>query len=261
MEFVRPKVAPRANPRTDSPARLSGSRGPRREDAATRRRHLVPPFLRLPRPFRVHDLVSMRNLITLVAGLGGAASLAFLALGTSAPAVADPTPSPAAVTYGVDLGHSNIMFKCKHLGVAYQWGRFDEFTGSFTLDADSSKSKVEITVDAASVNSKDEKRDQHLRSADFFDAKQFPEMTFVSTKVVAKEGDVFTITGDLTLHGVKKSITFDVTKVGEAATRMGDRAGFEGSFVIDRMDYGVSAYGEMLGHEVTMTFAIEGVKR
>lgn len=166
-----------------------------------------------------------------------------------------------ATTYAVDLTHSNILFKCKHLGVSYQWGRFDKFEGSFTLAEKETESKVSITVDAESVDTNSKDRDDHLRGPDFFNVKQFPEMTFESTEVEAKEGDVFTITGDLTLHGETKSITFDVEKVGEQETRMGQRAGFEGSFVIDRMDYGVKAYEKMLGHDVTMHFAIEGVKR
>ncbi|MEE2939899.1 MAG: YceI family protein, partial [Planctomycetota bacterium] len=200
----------------------------------------------------------MRNLSPVLAAIGGAACLVAFALTSSVPVSGGTPAAAAAATYGVDLGHSNILFKCKHLGVSYQWGRFDAFGGSFTLSEEAAESSVEITVDAASVNSNDEKRDKHLRSADFFDAKQFPEMTFRSKKVVSKGEGVFSITGDLTLHGVTRSIVFDVTKVGEAATRMGDRAGFEGSFVIDRMDYGISAYGEMLGHDVHMHFAIEG---
>ena len=202
----------------------------------------------------------MRDLASLAVALGGASLLAAFALASSSHASGGTPDLVAEATYGGDLGHSNILFKCKHLDVSYQWGRFDRFEGAFTLSEDAAKSSVEITVDASSVNSNDEKRDQHLRSADFFDSKQFPEMVFKSTKVAVKGEGVFAITGDLTLHGVTRSIEFDVEKVGEASTRMGDRAGFEGSFVIDRMDYGISAYGEMLGHDVHMHFAIEGVK-
>lgn len=202
----------------------------------------------------------MRKLVSAAAASALGIALIIFAVASSEAASGRTHAPVAATTYGVDLGHSNILFKCKHLGVSYQWGRFDRFEGSFTLSDDVASSSVEITVDAASVDSNDENRDKHLRSADFFDAKQFPEMSFKSTQVEAKGDAVFSITGDLTLHGVTRSIEFEVTKVGEAATRMGDRAGFEGSFVIDRMDYGVSAYGEMLGHDVHMHFAIEGVK-
>ncbi len=203
----------------------------------------------------------MRNSLTLTAVLLGASAVAFISTapsssaGSSAAAVA-----PVATTYKVDLSHSNILFKCKHLGVSYQWGRFDAFSGGFTLDEDVSKSKVSIKVDATSVNSNNKDRDDHLRGPDFFDVKQFEHMTFESTKVVAKGDDVFSITGKLNLHGVEKEISFDVTKVGEAATRMGQRAGFEGHFVIDRMDFGIKTYPDTLGQDVTMHFAIEGIQ-
>lgn len=203
----------------------------------------------------------MRLLLSLLTGAAATAAALTLATATSAPAAATATVAPAATTYAVDLSHSNILFKVKHLGVAYQWGRFDQFEGMFTLDKDPAKSSVEITVKAESVNSNDEGRDKHLRGADFFNVKEFEDMTFKSTKVEAKDGDVFAITGDLTLRGKTNSITFDVTKVGEGATRMGDRCGFEGAFVIDRMDYGVSYGGNLLGHDVHMHFAIEGIKK
>ena len=205
----------------------------------------------------------MRALFTVsFAALSGALLLT-AAAPTSTPAAVPTaaTATPAEATAdNVDLSHSNILFKVKHLGVAYQYGRFDKFTGSFTLGEDDASSSVTITVDADSVNSNDPKRDAHLRNADFFNTKQFPEMTFVSTKVTKGEGDSYTIVGDLTLHGTKKEITMDVTKVGEQETRMGQRAGFEGSFTIDRTDFGISTYKDALGSDVHMIFAIEGIK-
>lgn len=203
----------------------------------------------------------MRKSITLAAALLGASAIAFISAAPSSSAGSSPAAVvPVANTYKVDLSHSNILFKCKHLGVSYQWGRFDSFAGSFTLDADAANLSVAIKVDADSVNSNNKDRDDHLRGPDFFDAKQFGHMTFESSKVAAKGDDVFVITGTLSLHGVKKEITFDVTKVGEEATKMGKRAGFEGHFVIDRMDYGIKTYPDMLGSDVTMHFAIEGVQ-
>lgn len=202
----------------------------------------------------------MRTLLSL--GLVGLASTLLFAAASgtgvsAAPAAARPT---VATTYAVDLSHSNILFRCKHLDVSYQWGRFDDFDGSFTLDEDASKSNVSITVQATSVNSNSKDRDDHLRGPDFFSVKEFPEMTFRSTKVEKADGDQYKITGDLTLHGVTKSITMEATKIGEADTRMGQRAGFEGRFVIDRNDFGIKTYPGVLGDDVTMTFAIEGEK-
>lgn len=201
----------------------------------------------------------MRTLLSLAAA-AAASTLVLLTAASSPSEAAAPAPAarPAAGTFAIDTGHSNILFRCKHLGVAYQWGRFDKFEGSFTLAEKAEESNVQITVDAMSVNSNSKGRDDHLRGPDFFDAKQHPDMTFQSTKVAAKGENTFTITGDLTLRGKTKSITFDVEKIGEADTRMGRRAGFEGSFVVDRMEFGVDAYGDTLGHDVTMTFAIEG---
>lgn len=187
------------------------------------------------------------------------AALALLSpAGTATPA--SPSPALPATSYGVDLGHSTLMFRCKHLGVSYQWGRFDKFGGSFTLAEDPAASMVEVTIDAASVNSNSNGRDDHLRGPDFFNVKQFPEITFKS-KAVKGDGAKYTITGDLTFHGVTREVEMEVEKVGEADTRMGRRAGFEGRFVIDRTDFGVETYSDSLGTEVTMTFAVEGIAK
>ncbi len=206
----------------------------------------------------------MRTLITLSsAALAGALFLTAAAPSTTKAATAPAATASSvaeAMVYNVDLGHSNIIFKCKHLGVSYQYGRFDKFEGQFTLGEDDASSSVSITVDADSVNSNDEKRDAHLRNADFFNVKQFPEMKFESTKVTKGEGDAYSIVGNLTLHGTMKEITMAVTKVGEEKTKMGQRCGFEGSFTIDRMDFGITEYADMLGHDVHMLFAIEGIQ-
>lgn len=194
----------------------------------------------------------------------GAALVAGLLLAPAAPlesAGARATTLPAADTFAVDGVHSSILFRCGHLGVSYQWGRFNSFTGEFVLDEDPAKSHVSIEVEAASVDTGNGGRDDHLRGPDYFDAKQFPKMTFRSTAVAKGEGDAYAITGDLELHGVKKSITFDVQKVGEGDfDKFGYRAGFTGSFTIDRFDFGIESSGETLGHDVEMTFSIEGIR-
>ncbi|MFT5735012.1 MAG: polyisoprenoid-binding protein YceI [Planctomycetota bacterium] len=205
----------------------------------------------------------MRGLLTLsIVAFAGAFLLTAARPFTSAPeSVGTPISPLEATTYKVDLTHSNILFKCKHLGVSYQYGRFDKFSGTFTLGDDAATSNVSITVDPASVNSNSEGRDKHLRSADYFNVKQFPEMKFESTKITPGDGDAYAVVGSLTLHGVTKEITMDVTKVGEVdAGKMGQRAGFEGSFTIDRMDYGIESAPDMLGHDVRMMFSIEGIK-
>lgn len=199
-----------------------------------------------------------------------AAPLALAALGAMAVAVgaAAPVgvdvPQDAVGSYEVDGSHSTIGFKIKHMDVAYQFGRFDKFSGEVRLGKAAADSSVRVTIDAASVNTNNEQRDQHLRSQDFLDAKQFPEATFVSTKVAAKDDDTFVVTGDLTLHGVKKSVTFDMDLVGakDAGERMGFRAGFLGTLPINRRDFGINTYpNEALSDMIELTFAIESSKK
>lgn len=163
--------------------------------------------------------------------------------------------------YEIDTAHSMIIFRAKHNGVSYNYGRFNEFTGAITMDeTDASKSTVEFEVKAASVDTGNEKRDQHLRSSDFFSAKQFPVITFKSTKVSAKEGeeDVLEVTGDLELHGVKKSITVDVTITGRAKDRQGvSLIGFESIFTIKRSEYGMTYGMGGISDDVQLTVSIE----
>ncbi|MDE0018337.1 MAG: YceI family protein [Candidatus Poribacteria bacterium] len=163
--------------------------------------------------------------------------------------------------YEIDTAHSMIIFRAKHNGVSYNYGRFNEFTGAITMDeTDASKSTVEFEVKAASVDTGNEKRDQHLRSSDFFSAKQFPVITFKSTKVSAKEGeeDVLEVTGDLELHGVKKSITVDVEITGRATGRDGESLiGFESIFEIKRSEFGMTYGMGPVSDEIRLIVSIE----
>ena len=167
----------------------------------------------------------------------------------------------AADMYEIDTEHSMIIFRAKHSNVSYNYGRFNEFTGAISMDeTDISKSTVEFEVKAASIDTGNEKRDQHLRSSDFFSAKQFPVITFKSTKVSMKEGaeDVLEVTGDLELHGVKKLITVDVEITGRATGRDGESLiGFESIFTIKRsefdMTYGIGAVSD----EIRLIVSIE----
>ena len=171
------------------------------------------------------------------------------------------TQSMSVTAYEVDTAHSMILFRAKHNGVAYNYGRFNEFTGAITMDeTDASKSTVEFEVKAASVDTGNEKRDQHLRSSDFFSAKQFPVITFKSTKVSAKEGEgeVLAVTGDLELHGVKKSITVDVEITGRAQGRQGESLiGFESIFTIKRSEFGMTYGLGPISDEIRLIVSIE----
>ncbi|MCY4402462.1 MAG: YceI family protein [Candidatus Poribacteria bacterium] len=167
----------------------------------------------------------------------------------------------AEKTYNIDAVHSAVFFRAKHLGVTYNYGRFNEFSGNITLDeSDISKSKVELVVKTASVDSANAKRDQHLRSPDFFNVKQFPVITFNSTKVSKKEGHDKTleVTGDFELHGVKKSITVDVEITGKANNpQVGEIIGFLATFDIKRSEYGFNFGLENINDEIQITVSIE----
>ncbi len=170
----------------------------------------------------------------------------------------------AADTYEIDTAHSMIIFRAKHNAVSYNYGRFNEFTGQIVMDPMGIDSMVEFEVKAASVDTGNEKRDQHLRSSDFFSAKQFPVITFKSTKVSAKEGeeDVFEVTGDLELHGVKKSITVDVEITGQAKGREGESLiGFESTFTINRSEFGMTYGMGSVSDDIRITVSIEAAQK
>ena len=180
------------------------------------------------------------------------------------PAAAVDVPKAALGAYDIDTAHSTVGFRIKHLDVAYQFGRFDKFSGEVVLGATPDASSVKVVIDAASVNSANEARDQHLRNQDFLDVKQFAEATFQSKRVAAKDADTFTVSGDLTLHGVTKPVTFDMDFLGakDAGERFGFKAGFFGTLDIQRRDFGIDTYpNEVLSDTIQLTLAIECNKR
>ena len=176
--------------------------------------------------------------------------------------ITQPMEVPA---YEIDTVHSMIIFRAKHSGVSYNYGRFNEFTGKLMMDAtDVSVSMVEFEVKAASIDTGNEKRDQHLRGSDFFSAKQFPVITFKSTEVKAKEDkkDVLEVTGDLALHGVKKSITVDVEITGRAKGREGESLiGFESTFTIKRSEFGMTYDLDGISDDIRITVSVEAARK
>ena len=180
------------------------------------------------------------------------------------------TQSMGVTAYEIDTAHSMIIFRAKHNGVSYNYGRFNEFGGKIVMtstDASGSLmpgSMVEFEVKTASVDTGNERRDQHLRSSDFFSAKQFPVITFKSTEVKAKEGakDVLEVTGDLELHGVKKSITVDVEITGRAKGREGESLiGFESTFTIKRSEFGMTYGMGPVSDDIRLTVSVEAVHK
>lgn len=167
-----------------------------------------------------------------------------------------------ADTYKIDPVHSSVLFSIKHFGVTDFYGDFKEIAGTVTFDSvDPSKSSVELTVPVESIDTRNEKRDQHLKSPDFFNAKQFPTVTFKSNKIEGT-GDVYKITGDLTIHGVTKPITAEFKKGAEGKGQKGEvRGGGETRFTIKRSDFDMKFMMGPLGDDVNIVLSLEGVKQ
>lgn len=175
---------------------------------------------------------------------------------------AAPTPAPLVATnmaeqsFTLDPVHSSVMFKIEHMGVSNFYGSFNDVSGTYTLGETPS---FNFSIKTDSVDSRNEARDKHLKSPDFFNAPEFPTITFKSTKV-EKDGDKLKVTGDLTLHGVTKPVTADFKIWPAKETRQGMKGGFETHFTIKRTDFGMNTYVAEggLGDEVTVMFAGEG---
>jgi polyisoprenoid-binding protein YceI len=185
-------------------------------------------------------------------------AVALATLAVSAPAI-------AADTFTVDKAHSEVTFRVRHLAISNVSGRFTDFDGAIQIDqAKPEASSVEFTIQTASVNTANEGRDKHLRSADFFDAEKFPTITFKSTKVVPAGKDRFDVTGTFTMHGVTKTVTLPVSFLGFAKDPWGgERGGFETSITLNRKEYGIvwnkvlDAGGTLLGDDVAVSINLE----
>ena len=152
-----------------------------------------------------------------------------------------------AGTWAADQGHSSVGFAVKHLGIATVRGNFGEFEGTLTVGENPADSKIEGRVKVASVNTNEADRDAHLLSPDFFDAEQFPEITFVSTSIEAEGDGEFKIVGDLTIHGVTNSIELEAEVQGTETDPWGnDRVGLEIEGAISRGDFGMK-FNQALG--------------
>lgn len=170
-------------------------------------------------------------------------------------------------TYTIDTVHSNVGFKIRHL-VSKVSGEFTDFEGTIVADFENlDTSSVEFTIQAASIDTKNEKRDDHLRSEDFFNVEKYPEIRFKSSKITRVDEDTFAVDGTLTMRGVAKEISLMVDFLGEMSAMGGIRAGYELTTTVNRMDYGVSwnraveAGGFVLGDDVEVNIALELIKQ
>ena len=166
-------------------------------------------------------------------------------------------PAPAAMK--ADPVHSCVLFRIRHMGASWTWGRFNEISADLSVDeAKPEASSVSFTVKAESVDTGNAKRDQHLKGPDFLNARQFPDIAFRSTQVKAAGKDACDVTGDLTLHGVTKSVTVRVVKVGQGkGMKGGELFGYETAFAVKRSDYGMTNMVGPVGDEVQLTVEIE----
>lgn len=176
--------------------------------------------------------------------------------------LAAPTFAGDVDSYKIDAVHSNVGFKIRHL-IARTTGNFAKFEGTIDVNTkDITKSSVNVTIDAASVNTGNEAREKHLKSPDFFDTAKYPTITFKSTAVKEVAKGKLEVTGAFTLHGVTRTIVIPVTNMGTmAGMKPGSVvAGFEGALTIKRSDYGMTGMIGPLGDEVEISLNIEAGK-
>jgi polyisoprenoid-binding protein YceI len=182
------------------------------------------------------------------------AAVLFWLSGIAAPGRADD--------YAVDGMHAGIYFRIGHLGLSRIYGRFDDFSGNFTLDPDDpGKCSFTMTIKAQSIDTNNQKRDNHLRSPDFFNVKQFPTITFVSSGVKPSK-DGYEVTGDLTMHGVTKPVSFALVGGKKAEFPPGvQRTGFSTELTLKRSDFGIEKFAEAVSDEVQIAISFEGTKK
>ncbi|MGP1346851.1 MAG: YceI family protein [Phycisphaerales bacterium] len=200
----------------------------------------------------------------------GGVSVAALAI-ASAVVLSPSGAQPAAVAraqatgvFSVDNTHSSLLFRVKYFDSSHFFGRFNTVSGSYRLDAENlGESFLELTVDVASVDTGADRRDQHLRNADFFNAGEFPNATFKSTKVESIGENKFRVTGDFTLRGITKSITTDLEVVGSTTDPRSNaqRMGFLSEFKINRSDFEVNYGIPAMSDETTVIVSLTGLER
>jgi polyisoprenoid-binding protein YceI len=179
-----------------------------------------------------------------------------------------PTLADLSGTYTLDPAHTRIGFVARHAMVTKVRGAFNEFEGTAALDgANPANSSVQVTINAASIDTRNAQRDEHLRSNDFLAMQEYPQITFSSTGVRPVDDTTFEVTGDLTIKGVTNPITVPFTFEGAAKDPFGNlRVGFEGSVTINRKDYGITwnatleTGGVLVSDKVTLEFEVSAIK-
>lgn len=175
------------------------------------------------------------------------------------------TTGTIAADYKVDTKgmHASVQFKISHLGMSWIMGRFESFSGDYSFDsAKPNESTLSIIVDTKSVNTNHAERDKHLRNADFLEVEKYPQATFVSESVTLNTDNTGTMTGKLNLHGVEKTVTVNIKKIGEGKDPWGGyRSGFEGSTTITLADYGMTKNLGKASQTLELMVSFEGKRQ
>ena len=189
---------------------------------------------------------------------------------TSTTAIATPAAeTTVSSTWNIDPAHSIAEFKVRHMMISFVRGEFSGLSGVLKLDeTDYTRSTVEVSIPTASVRTVDEKLDDHLKNADFFDVDKFPTLTFISTKVRSTGGRNYAVTGDLTIHGVTRSVALTVNDVSEPSNDPwgNQRIGLSASASINRKDFGIiwntalDSGGVLVGDEVSIALDVQLIK-
>ncbi len=188
-----------------------------------------------------------------VVGLGVGVGVGGAALTGSAPA-----STAADDGFAVDAVHSTVIYRIKHMNASYHYGRFKDISGTFNIAEGGS---IDVKIKTESIDSGNEKRDAHLKSPDFFNAKEFPEISFKSASLKKTGENTFEAVGQLTLHGVTKDVTITLEKSGEVSGQRGKLQGCEAKFTVKRSDYGISFMPQGVGEEVSLIVSLEGGKK
>jgi polyisoprenoid-binding protein YceI len=178
-------------------------------------------------------------------------------------------PSSTLTQWRVDRAHSTVEFAVKHMMITTVRGRFAEVDGTVRWDeANQSRSQVEVSIKASSIDTRTAERDAHLRSPDFLDADKYPEITFRSTRIENQGGKRLKISGDLTIHGVTRPVVLEANEEGRGKDPWGgQRAGFSATTILDRRDFGLTwnqaleTGGWLVGHEIKVNLDIQLVRQ
>jgi polyisoprenoid-binding protein YceI len=172
----------------------------------------------------------------------------------------------AVTSYAIDTAHSNVEFSVRHLMISKVKGSFDRVTGTLTLGESAIPTSITASIEIDSISTRDEKRDGHLKSDDFFAAATHPTMDFVSTAITPKTAETFEIAGNLTMHGVTRPVVFEATVDGRVTDPWGlDRIAYSASAKLNREDYGMTfnqaleAGGVMVGKDIEIDLTIQAV--